>query len=476
MITIGGVIGTGLFLGTASSLARAGPAGLLLGYAVVSTVCLSVMLSLGELITLLPVPGGQITLSGRFVDPALAFSMGWNYWYSGVVGLPAEISATVVLINYWDNNVNNAVWVLICLVVVCCINFLGTRAYGESEFWFSSIKVLTIIGLIILGVVIDLGGAPDHDRRGFRYWHHPGPFVQFANIQGVKGRFLAFWSTLIQATYAFLGTEVLGTMAAETKNPTKNIPRAVRGVWVRILLFYIFGVFILGLICPSDNPMLTIESGTAASSAWVIAVNVARIKALPSIINACLISSAWSAASSNLFVTSRVLFGLSTTGQAPRVFLKTNRYGTPWLSVLICSIFGFLSYMAVSSNASTVFGWFSNMTSVAGLFNWMSICLTLIRFRRGLKAQGIPLDSLPYKSRFQPFAAYWGLCWTIVIILFSDWQVFLAGRWDHTSFITNYLGIPFVLVLYIGYKFVKKTRIVLLAEMDFSTGATGRTL
>jgi amino acid transporter len=186
---------------------------------------------------------------------------------------------------------------------------LGTRAFGECEFWFASIKVVTIIGLIILGLVIDLGGTPTHDRLGFRYWvcshslltgrennrvhlmqNNPGPLTQFHDIQGSTGRFAGFWSVLIGAAYAFLGTEILGMTAAETHNPTKNIPRAIRGVWVRILLFYIVGVFILGMICPSNDPRLITNTGNAASSAWVIAIQRAGIKALPSIANACFLS------------------------------------------------------------------------------------------------------------------------------------------------------------------------------------------
>ncbi|KIJ33471.1 hypothetical protein M422DRAFT_35495 [Sphaerobolus stellatus SS14] len=471
MISIGGVIGTGLFLGTAGSLANGGPGGLLLGYLVVSSVCVGVMISLGELLTFLPIAGGQVTLSGRFVDPALAFAMGWNYWYSWIVTLPAELSASAVLVNYWITSVNNAVWITICLIVVVAINFLGTRAFGECEFWFASIKVITIVGLIILGLVIDLGGAPSHDRLGFRYWHHPGTFVQFNHIDGALGRFLGFWNVLIGAAYAFLGTEILGMTAAEIKNPTKNIPLAIKGVYVRILIFYIVGVFILGLICPSDNTDLLTGTGNANSSAWVIAIRIAKIKALPSIVNACLITSAWSAGSSDLYTSSRAMYGLAKTGQAPRIFARTNRYGTPWVSLLLSTALGLLAYMGVSVTSNKVFNWFANMSSVTGMLNWFGICITLIRFRKGLKAQGLTTAILPYTSRFQPYLAWWSLCWVILIILFADWSVFLKGNWDHSSFITNYFPIPVFVILYFGYKFWKKTKIVPLTEMDFVTFA-----
>jgi len=447
MISIGGVIGTGLFLGTAKSLAAGGPLGLLLGYMIVSSACVAVMLTLGELTTLLPVPGGQVTLAGRFVDPAMAFAMGWNYWYSWVITLPAELSAAAVLINYWNKDINNAVWITITGVVVIVINFLGTRAFGECEFWFASIKVITIIGLIILGLVIDLGGAPTHDRLGFRYWHNPGALVKFEEIPGSLGRFAGVWSVLIGAAYAFLGTEILGMTAAETQNPTKNIPRAIRGVWVRILLFYILGVFILGLICPSNDPNLTTDTGNAASSAWVVAIQRSGIKVLPHIANACFLTSAWSAGSSDLYTSSRALYGLAKTGQAPKIFTYTNAKGTPVYAVALCAALACLSYMAVSESSNTVFNWFSNMSAVSGMFNWLGICITGIRFRHGLKAQGINPENLPWHSKLMPYAAWWGAIWTVIIILFADWSVFLKGKMGHRILHHQLLANPSLLFL-----------------------------
>ncbi|KAJ3013012.1 hypothetical protein HKX48_005964 [Thoreauomyces humboldtii] len=146
MISIGGVIGTGLFLGTANALRNGGPLGLLLGYGVMGTICYAVMCCLGEMVSFLPVPGGHIKLAGRFVDPALAFTMGWNYWYNWVVVLPAELSAAAILIDFWNHDKGlNGIWIAMCLVLVVVINMFGARAYGEAEFWFASVKVITIV-------------------------------------------------------------------------------------------------------------------------------------------------------------------------------------------------------------------------------------------------------------------------------------------------------------------------------------------
>ncbi|KAJ7781544.1 amino acid permease/ SLC12A domain-containing protein [Mycena metata] len=440
MISIGGVIGTGLFLSTANSLRFGGPVGILLGYLAVGSITYSVMISLGEMIAYLPIPGGHIKLAERFVDPAFSFTMGWNYWYNWTVVLPAELSAAAVLINYWNKTVNNAAWITIILIVVVGINMLGAGVYGEAEFVFASIKVITITGLIILGIVIDLGGGPDHDRIGFRYWKHPGPFVQYNNIPGAKGRFLGWWAVMTQAAFSYIGTEIVAIAAGEAKNPRRNLPKAIKRVYVRILLFYIGGVIIIGLLVPSNDKGLNLGDGTAASSPFVIAIQRSGIKALPSIINACLLTSAWSD-------------GLAAAGNAPRIFLKTLRNGLPIASLLFCSAFSCLAYMGVKSGSGKVFGWFANMTSVAGLMTWFGICVTYLRFYAGMKAQGYERKHLPFASPLQPFAAWYAMCFCLLICFFAGWSVFLSGLWVPATFVTDYLPLVLFPILYAGSRF-----------------------
>ena len=173
-----------------------------------------------------------------------------------------------------------------------------------------------------------------------------------------------------------------------------------------------------------------------------------------------------------MYTSSRALYGLAKTGQAPRVFAYTNGKGTPVYAVLLCAALSCLSYMAVSESSNTVFGWFANMSAVSGMFNWLGICLTGIRFRAGLKAQGIAPQNLPWYSPLMPWAAYWGMAWSVIIILFADWGVFLRGKWDTASFITNYIPIPIFFCFFFGYKFWYKTKWIPASEMDFVTGIT----
>ncbi|KAH9968928.1 amino acid permease [Russula dissimulans] len=471
MISIGGVIGTGLFLSSANALRHGGPVGLLLGYCFVGTVCYSVMMCLGEMVSYLPIPGGHIKLAERFVDPAFSFTMGWNYWYNWTIVLPAELSAAAVLIDFWDKNTKvNSAWVSICLVVVVAINFMGAGAYGEAEFIFASIKVLTITGLIILGIILDLGGGPDHDRLGFRYWKHPGPFVQYQGIGGAKGRFLGTWAVMTQAAFSFIGTEIVAIAAGEAKNPRRNLPKAIRRVYIRICLFYIGGVTCIGLLVPSNDPSLALGSGTAAASPFVIAIKRSGIKTLPGIINACLLTSAWSAASSDLYTSSRALYGLAIAGNAPAIFKMTLRNGLPIASLIFSSSFALLAFMGVHAGSGKVFNWFANMTAVAGLLTWFGIAYTYIRFYAGMKVHGIDRKTLPFSSPLQPYAAYYAAVSCLVICFFSGWSVFLRGNWNSADFVTNYLPLALFPVLYVGARLWTRVPHVKPSEMDFYTG------
>ncbi len=333
MISIGGVIGTGLFLGTGGALARAGPVGLWLGYMFMSTVCFAVMMSLGEVISYLPVPGGHIKLAERFVDPSFSAALGYLYVYNWAIVLAAELAAGATLIGYWNSSINPAAWVALLFCIVVTINLFGPRVYGEAEFWFASIKVITIVGLIILSFLMDVGAVGP--RLGFQFWRDPGPFVQYKGIAGSWGRFLAWWSVASQAAFSFIGSEIVAIAAGESANPRRNLPRAIRTIYFRIFFFYILGTLAISVICPSNSPSLKGGHHNAAASPFVIAIRRAGISGLPSVINAALITSATSAASSDLYVASRGLYGLAIAGRAPRIFARTNRYGLrifPWFS------------------------------------------------------------------------------------------------------------------------------------------------
>lgn len=283
--------------------------GLLLGYSIMGTIVYATMTALGEMSAHLPVPGGVVTLAARFVDKSFSMVIGWGYMYAWLLALPAELTASAVLIGYWDKTTNPAVYITVTGVVAIAINWAGARAYGEAEFWFASLKIITIIGLIILGVILTAGGGPSGEVIGGKYWRDPGPFVQYLGIDGSLGQFLGFWTVLTQAAYSYsksrnrrflrdgsvfaqslferiidcrfslstVGSEVVALAAAESRNPKKTVPSAIRKVWIRIVVFYILSVLIVGLLVPSNDPRLRLSTGTAASSPFVIAISDAGI-------------------------------------------------------------------------------------------------------------------------------------------------------------------------------------------------------
>ncbi|KAK5698000.1 hypothetical protein LTR97_006960 [Elasticomyces elasticus] len=482
MIAVGGVIGTGLFLGTAGDLKNGGPAGLLISYCIMASLLYAVMTALGEMVTQFPIPGGQFALAHRFVSPELGFAMGWLFWYNYIIVLPAEISAAAVLISYWtpagdvDSTCtagicSNAMWVGLLLIVVLAINFGGTRVYGEMEYWFVLIKVITIVGLIITGIIITSGGGPDGHAIGFRFWNETGGFVQYSGIAGAKGRFLGFFSVLIDAAFAFIGTEITAIAAAETANPRRSVPKAIKTVWIRLILFYLSSAFMIGLLVSPSDPSLDLSS-TAAKSPFVIAMKNAGISVLPSIVNAAILSSAWSAGCADLFVSSRALFGLTQRGHAPAIFATLRKDGLPWVAVAFSAAFSLLSFLAAAKgHAGTVFGYFANMTALCGMISWACILWTSIRWHNGLKAQGIDRNTLAYRAPFQPYLSYYGITVAVTVIIFGGFSSLIHGF--HTSpFITTYFPIPFFLVLFVVYKLWNKSKVIEYKDMDFVTGAS----
>ncbi|KAF8852175.1 amino acid permease-like protein [Acephala macrosclerotiorum] len=464
MIALAGTIGTGLFLGSGKAIANGGPLGALLGYSFVGVLVIGVVLSIAELSALLPLSGAIIRHAEHFVDPALSFAQGWNSIYSSLVSLPAELVAAAVIVQFWST-VNPAVWITIFGLLLVCSNLLFVRVYGEMEFTFASLKIMLIIGLNIMALVIVCGGGPNHHRYGFQFWRNPGPFVGYLGYTGSLGHFMGFWTTFSNAVYAYSGIENISIAAAETQSPRRNIPIAAKRIFWRVVIFYVLSIFFVGLIVPSNDENLLHSTGTAAQSPFVIAASNAGIKVVPSIINFVVLTSAWSAGNSGLLGSSRTLYGMAREGHAPKIFLRTNRMGIPYVAVLFMSLWICLGYMTLSDSASTVFGWLQDLVSVSALVGWMVICTVYLRFYYACKKQSIDRSELPWKAPFQPYAAWLSLISFTVLLLTGGYVTFIHGHWDNETFVSSYINIPIILILYFSYKFIKKTKIIPLSEV-----------
>lgn len=432
---------------------------------------MSVIQVVGEMATYLPIPGGLTVYAKRYVSDDVAFALGLNYWFGSAITICAEASAAAVVIQYWTTSVNVAVWITIILFGILALNIFSVKGYGEAEFIFASLKILTITGLLILAVIIDLGGAPNHHRLGFQYWKNPGAMKPYLK-EGNAGRFLGFLSTFVYAAFAYGGGEVIAVAAAEAENPRRNIPRACNRVIWRILIFYIGGILAIGLTVAYNDPTLAAAIASSAPGAgrspFVVAINNAGIKGLPHIINAVILTSAWSSGNAFMYSSSRNLYALALAGNVPKVFAKCNRNGVPWVSVLASFAIALLAYLNVSNSSSTAFGWFSNLTTVSGLFNWAILSWTYLRFRKGAILQGIH-GAMPFKAWFAPYSGYWALGSCTFIILIQGFPVFF-GTFSGSDFVAAYIGILIFFIPMLVFKLVKKSKLVPYSEMDFLSG------
>ncbi|CAG8387520.1 unnamed protein product [Penicillium salamii] len=463
MIAIAGAVGTGLFLGLGGSIATGGPLGALLGYMFVGLIVCSIQFALGEVAALLPVTGSFVRHAEILVDPALSFAIGWNVVYGCFLSVPSEISASVVLIQYWTD-INAAAWVTILIVVSAVVAFSFIRVYGEIEFVFAILKILLVVFVVILGLVIDLGGVPGVPRRGFHYWKDPGPFVEYIST-GSWGRFLGFWAVMTNAVYSFAGVESLAMAAAETQNPRHNIPKACKRVFARVSIFYLAAVLVVGMVVSSADERLGSDSGTAATSPFVIAAGDAGIKAIPSVVNAVCLTSAWSASNQSMLAGTRTLYGLAIKGHAPKIFLCTTAWGIPYFCVLAQVLFSLLAYMCVSNDAMNVFWWFVDLTAAGTLVSWIAIALNHLRLLKALDKQGIPASELPWHNRITRFTSWFALISCIIILLTGGFAVFTTGNWDPASFVSSYLDVPLVLAAYGGYKLIRRTNTIPLESI-----------
>jgi len=470
-LALGGAIGTGLFIGSGSILADTGPAPLFMGYLSMMMIVWCIMNILAEMVVYLPMRGITVPyFVNRYVDRSLAFAAGWNYWYAYAMLVGAEAVAAGIIIEYWQAPVNIAVWITIVLIVMLLFNIVAVAFFGEAEFWFASIKLLLILGLIIVGWVIFFGGGPDQDGiRGFTYYDNPGAFTEY-NAPGHTGHFLAYWHAFAAAGFAFITSpELIAIAAGETVAPRRNVPKAARRFIWRLAIFYGVASLLIGILVPYDNDEL-LGASNASASPFVIGIKNAGIPVLNHIINACVLTSAWSAGNSFLYSGSRILYSLALDGQAPKWFRITNRFGVPWVAVLATWSIGLLAYLNVDSSGAEVFGWFMNISTISGYIAWIVVLITYLRFRKAMIYNNM-LDQLPYRTPLQPYASWFFLFLLILLTLTNGFQHFFPQNWNVSNFLAAYITIPIFLVLYLGHKaWFRGPWAIPIHEIDVITG------
>ncbi|KID83361.1 Amino acid/polyamine transporter I [Metarhizium guizhouense ARSEF 977] len=470
MIAISGSIGTGLFVTSGAALATSGPASLLLAFAAAGISMYCTCQALGELAVVFPIAGSFSSWATRFLDASWGFALGWNYALQWLVSLPVEVVAATEIIAYWNTSLPRAIFVTVFVALIIAINMLGVKGYGEAEFIFAIIKITAAIGFILFGVILNCAGTPERGYIGFEYWRSPGAFKH-----GVKG----FCSVLLNAVFAFSGTELIGLAAAETANPRKSLPMAIKQVFWRICLFYLSIILLIGLVVRHDDPRLVdgANESDANASPLVIAFQEAGVQVLPSIINAVILVSVLSVANSAVFGSSRTLAALGALRQAPKLLAYVDRRGRPLMAIGVAAVVGLLAYLADLEERDKVLEWLVGIGALSSVFTWGTICLCHIRFRSAWLSQRRGLYELPYRSSVGVAGSYFGLFVNVAIILVQIWVAIspigyetLATVELARNAVLKLLSGVLMLIFFVVHKIIHGTRYVRPGEVDLDTG------
>lgn len=456
MIAIGGAIGTGLFVASGGTISQAGPGGALVAYVLVGLMVFLLMQSLGEMSAKIPVAGSFQTYATRFVSPSFGFAIGWNYWFNWAITVAAELVAAGIIMSFWLPDVPGWVWAGAFLLLLTGINALSAKAFGESEFWLSLIKVVAVLLFLLAGTLMIFGIIGD-GPKGLSNW---------SNREDVfHGGWLSIISVFMIAGFSFQGTELVGVAAGEAKNPQREVPRAIRTVFWRIMIFYIGAIFVIGCLVPFTDPSL-LASGEAdiAASPFTLVFERAGIAFAASLMNAVILTAILSAGNSGLYASTRMLYAMARDGKAPGIFGRTTRAGVPMAALLATAgvgLFGFLSAVVGQGNA---YAWLLNVSGLCGFIVWAGIALSHYRFRQAFLAQGNSIDDLPYKASFFPFGPLLAFAVLILVIAGQNYEAVLAGR--GVEVLSSYIGIPIFLGLWLVHKLTTKAKPVALLDMD----------
>ncbi|KAF4994726.1 hypothetical protein FDECE_13033 [Fusarium decemcellulare] len=474
LLSAGGAIGTALFISIGSGLAKGGPASLFIAFSLYSFVLSCVNNSVAEMTTYMPVAGGFIRLAGHWIDDAFGFMAGWNFFFFEALAIPFEITALTFVLSFWNDKMTEpgptAAICAGCVIAYGLLNFVAVEIYGEAEFWLCSGKLILIFILFSFTFVTMVGGNPQHDAYGFRYWSDPGPFAEYLST-GHLGRFRGFLACLYVAAFTIVGPEYISMAAAEAKHPTVYIKAAYKTVYYRLCLFFVVGALAVSVVIPYNNEELRDlwfgsgeGSGSAAGSPYVLAMRILGIDVLPHIVNALILTSIFSAGNTYVYCGSRVLYGLALDGRAPKIFARVTKRGVPIYSLLGVMCFSLPSFLQVSNSSAKVLGWLTSLITGGGQINYIVMTVTFLRYRKACGVQNIDRSAMPYYGRFQPYCAWIALAFQIVICLTLGYTSF--SPFDVGGFFSSYTMQVVMPILFISWKLFHKTRVVPAAEMD----------
>lgn len=446
LMAIGGAIGVGLFLGSAGAINKAGPA-LLLTYIAAGAILFFIMRALGEVAVEKPVAGSFSSYANEYISPLAGYLTGWTYWFMWIVTCMAEVTAVGVYINFWFPSVPQWLSALGAVICMTLVNLVAVKAFGEFEFWFALIKVVTIIAMIVVGGIMIVTGLGNGGvATGIsNLWSNGGFFPN-----GISGPI----SALAMVAFAFVGIELIGVTAGEAKNPDKTIPSAINKVFWRIMIFYVGALAVMMAIYPWD------KIGTIGSPFVLIFSNLG-ISAAAGIINFVVLTAALSACNSGIFTTGRMLYNLSREGSAPKMFGELNKSQVPMKGILIssfCMLIGVLLNYVVPGK---VFSYVTSVATFAGIFVWFIILLAQMKFRKKLNKEQV--SKLKFPMPLYPLTNYISMAFLIFVLV-----VMCFSPDTLVAVIVGPIWLVILIVCYYGFGLAKNGNKEVVDEKEIS--------
>lgn len=429
MLSLGGVIGTGLFLNVGYTINQAGPGGAIIGYLIGGFILYMVMTCLGELAVHMPVTGSFQTYATKFIHPTAGFSLGWMYFVGSAATAGVEFTAAGILMKHWFPDMPTWIWCAIFIVLLFSLNALSTRGFAEAEFWFAGIKVLAVVFFIIVGAAAIFGIVPMADRVAPHLTNLEPTLLFPAGI-------IIIFVTMMNVIFSYQGSELVGIAAGETENPQKTIPKAIRTILVRIIVFYIASIVILSAIFPSSELGLL-------ESPFVTLLELVGIPYAADIMNFIILTAILSVGNSCLYASTRLLWAMSLEDMAPKIFSKTSKRNIPLNALLFTMVFSLLSLLTSVMKADAVFVLLMSIAGISVTISWMGIALSQFMFRRKYVKSGGRLEDLQYRVKWYPFIPLFCITFCSAILIFL--------LWDETQRAGVLYGIGFLLLCIFFY-------------------------
>lgn len=442
LIALGGSIGTGLFLGIGPAAVLAGPS-VILGYAVAGIIAFFIMRQLGEMVVEEPVSGSFSHFAYKYCGSFAGFASGWNYWILYILVSMAELTAIGVYVQFWWPEIPLWASSLFFFLVINALNFASVKVYGETEFWFSIIKVVAIIAMILFGTYLLISGTGGEHATIHNLYNDGGFFPKGFFEKTTDGSFQGLLAAMALIMFSFGGLELIGITAAEAENPEKNIPKATNQVIYRILIFYVGALVILFALSPwqqittDSSPFVMVFQNLNGMEFELFGNKIFFTSLIANVLNLIVLTAALSVYNSSVYSNSRMLYGLADQGNAPKFLMKLNKQSVPINAILISSCFAAICILINKLVPKEAFSILMSLVVSCLIINWVMISYTHLRFRRSKDKEG---TKTKFASLFYPVSNY--ICFVFLLGILSI--MWITNMKLSVELIPIWLGILFL--------------------------------